>query len=623
VLLSSVAYANSLAGQFVFDDIEQVVENRDIRSWSNLTRAFTTDVWAFRERSDTLSKPPPLPYYRPIFTVMLTAEYHLFGLWPQGWHLVSLLLHILCSIGVYYVILMMSGRRMAAAIAAAVFAVYPVHAESVSWISGMTDPLFGVFFLASLYSFLKWRERTHPSPSVPGSVLQRLPALSLALFGLALLSKETAISLLVVVFGYEVVAGSGKYGPRIRVAGKRVLPFAVVAAAYLVVRFLALGDLAWSNPQAPSRPLSLTLLTLPWVVCQYVLHLLWPFNLSVTYQTRFITSAGSVEFVVPTMVLAIIAAILIRYRERFGREVGLGLLMLFAPLLPVLNLGQISREEYLIFDHYLYLPVAGWTYLLALVLERLGSLEESRVKSARERPGLTRLVPTPIVGAAGLLVLVLLTVGTARENAPWADSYSLWMNAAKVRPGYWAPHYNAGLALLESERVDEAIGEFEAAASRSPDQPDVYDALGRALGAKGDVFGSVSAFKRALELDPNKYGTINNLGTMLFKAGDYPGAERQFAAALAMRPDAVVVRFNLAQCYSHEGRYSEAIGEFEQVVNQSPDDAAAFLNLSQAYANAGRRADAERALSLGAGAAKTKELRERIDQELRNLKSGS
>src|SRR5437588_10496985 len=84
-LLSVLAYANSLGGDFVFDDTEQIVDNQNIRSWENLSKAFTTHVWEFRERPANLDVPLPLPYYRPVFTVMLTTEFHLFGLWPQGW----------------------------------------------------------------------------------------------------------------------------------------------------------------------------------------------------------------------------------------------------------------------------------------------------------------------------------------------------------------------------------------------------------------------------------------------------------------------------------------------------------------------------------------------------------
>src|SRR5262249_7936568 len=104
-LVASLAYANSLGGAYVFDDTDQIVDNPSSHSWSNLGSAFATHVWAFRERPETLRLPPAPPYYRPLFTVMLTVEYHLFGLWPQGWHIVSLLLYILCAVGLLYTLL--------------------------------------------------------------------------------------------------------------------------------------------------------------------------------------------------------------------------------------------------------------------------------------------------------------------------------------------------------------------------------------------------------------------------------------------------------------------------------------------------------------------------------------
>src|SRR5712692_5173350 len=207
-LLSVLAYANSLGGEFVFDDTEQIVENQDIRSWDNLTKAFTTHVWEFRDQPGRLNVPPPLPYYRPLFTVMLTVEFHLFGLWPQGWHLVSLLLHILCAIGVFYVILLTSGRSLIALLAALLFAVHPVHAESVSWISGMTDPLFGVFFLASFYFYLKARS------ACDDRARQRPLVWSLALFAFSAFAKETALSLVLLVFGFELIASTARGSER-------------------------------------------------------------------------------------------------------------------------------------------------------------------------------------------------------------------------------------------------------------------------------------------------------------------------------------------------------------------------------------------------------------------------
>ena len=250
-LVCCLAYANSLGGDFVFDDTDQIVENKDIHSWDNLGRAFTTHVWAFRERPEALRVPIPPPYYRPLFTILFTVEYKLFGLWPQGWHLVSLLLHILCSVGVYYVLLLLAQRKSVAVIASLLFAVYSIHVESVSWISGVTDPLFGVFFLASFYFYLRHRAEQKRS----------LFILSLIMFGLSTLSKETALSLVGLVFCAELIETASEksatvsnkeaagFAAKLLKAGWATLPYFGVAILYLIPRYLVIGGIAQLTPK--------------------------------------------------------------------------------------------------------------------------------------------------------------------------------------------------------------------------------------------------------------------------------------------------------------------------------------------------------------------------------------
>src|ERR1051325_11265907 len=102
ILISAtvLVYANSLNGSFVFDDTKQIVNNPALRSWGNIVRAFTTDVWSFQRA--TLNTDIPPPYYRPLFTVYLTVNYQLFGLWEPGWHLVNLFIHVGVRVLVYY-----------------------------------------------------------------------------------------------------------------------------------------------------------------------------------------------------------------------------------------------------------------------------------------------------------------------------------------------------------------------------------------------------------------------------------------------------------------------------------------------------------------------------------------
>src|SRR6266581_6945119 len=150
-----LVYGNSLSGAFVFDDTKQIAGNPALRSWSNIALAFTSDVWAFQR--GTLTKDIPPPYYRPLFTAYLTINYKLFGLWEPGWHLMNLLVHTGATVAVFFLIKRLSGERLVAMIGALIFGLHPAHVESVSWISGIPDPLAALFYVPSLIWYMRYR----------------------------------------------------------------------------------------------------------------------------------------------------------------------------------------------------------------------------------------------------------------------------------------------------------------------------------------------------------------------------------------------------------------------------------------------------------------------------------
>src|SRR5438309_10741888 len=127
VAATVLVYANSLSGAFVFDDTKQIAGNPALRSWGNITRAFTSDVWSFQR--GTLTKDIPPPYYRPLFTAYLTLNYKLFGLWEPGWHLMNLLVHCGVTVAIFFLVKRLSGERLIAALAALLFGVHPAHVE--------------------------------------------------------------------------------------------------------------------------------------------------------------------------------------------------------------------------------------------------------------------------------------------------------------------------------------------------------------------------------------------------------------------------------------------------------------------------------------------------------------
>ena len=636
VLACGFAYANSLGGDFVFDDVEQIIENQDIRSWDNLGKAFTTHVWAFREKPESLRVPIPPPYYRPLFTVLFTIEYQLFGLHPQGWHLVSLLLHLLCSIAVYFVLLELSGRKSIALLAALIFAVYSIHVESVSWISGVTDPLFSLFLLAALYCYLRFR-----------SIKRRALLLwSVLWFLFAAFSKETSLCFLPLIFTLEwIAAGShpkedtrGKqanllnhFVERVKRATLVTLPYVAVAAAYLIPRILVLGGVTWYNPAAYHGPLLHTFLTLPWVICTYLFHLIFPVNLTIAYNTSFVTTPASLRFLLPTLILGSLIGMIIVYRKRFSREFWYALALFVVPLLPVLDLRQLS-EKYLIFDHYLYLSVAGWAYLLALGIMKLADFEEKRLATTPGRA--SAIQKAGLASVAAFVMVALLTAATIRENLSWVSPYALWANAARIRPEFWETHYNAGLALLDEAKIDVANAKpkYEgaraallSAAQVTQVEPSVFSALGQAYDALGETTKAIDSFKRALEIDPQTFEASNNLGAIYFKAGDYDTAARYFRSSLALKPQMVASRFNLALCYEKQEHYPDVVNELNTSLRYAPDDVEALDHLGFAYEKLNKREDAKRTLQRALAISQAKnmtELSERIAGNLKRLEAG-
>ena len=173
------------------------------------------------------------PYYRPLFTAYLTLNYKLFGLWEPGWHLMNLLVHVTVTVAVYFLLKRLSGNRLLAALASMIFGLHTVHVESISWISGIPDPLAALFYVPSLLWYVRYREEGET----------KWLAASVVAFGLAILCKETPLVLPLVLCVWELTRPTSKPAPasRLRDLVLLMIPYAAVAAAYLAVRFSVLG----------------------------------------------------------------------------------------------------------------------------------------------------------------------------------------------------------------------------------------------------------------------------------------------------------------------------------------------------------------------------------------------
>src|SRR6476661_9984549 len=221
VLLSIAIYLPTVNYAFVSDDNAQITRNVRVHSWKLLPEFFTAPVW---KDTGFHNSAIPAPYYRPLFLVWLTAIYTLFGGNVAAWHLSTILLFAVSTWLVYLLAHELTGHWIIAVIAALIFAVHPIHLESVAWVSGVTDPVLAMPFLGTLICHLRWRR----------SGDRRLRIAAAVLCGLALLSKEPAVVLCVVLLVYDYLFSTGGRLQRWRRAALDAWPYFAVTALYIL-----------------------------------------------------------------------------------------------------------------------------------------------------------------------------------------------------------------------------------------------------------------------------------------------------------------------------------------------------------------------------------------------------
>lgn len=537
--LALLAYVGVLSYPFIYDDIGQIVKNQHIQAWSYLPQYFTRNVWS---QFNAVSN-----YYRPAFLVWLLLSYKTFGLNPAAWHAVSVVLHAIVTGLVYLLAVHELKNRTNAFFAAALFAVYPVHVESVTWISGVTEPLLAMLFVSSVLSYFRWRD----------SGSKRWCSISLAFYVLALLAKETAVMLVPMIWCYEWFRQreSGT-SARMRMAGVIAAPYGVVAIAFLVVRAMVLKGIApdVGNHASPTT----LLLTLPAALYFYLAKLLWPLPLSVFYPFAFITKASLMNFVWPSVVLIAVGAGLYLW-SRHQSEVISACLWLVLPILPpVFAIVRFVPSD-LVHDRYLYLPSIGFCMLLAMGLGHI-------------RFGTKSIGGVPVTQAACLLLLVFVFGGeTVAESHYWSDSLLLYQHGVEVAlHSVVALHQ---LAALMSQQGNYAAARryLEQSLETEPDDYQNLVSAGVVSIYLRDYDRAIPYLLHATQVKPDQGTAFFYLGMVQLAKQRKNEAEASFTRAIALLPRSPRQHYALGLVLEDEGRIPEARQEFLEELKLDPD----------------------------------------------------
>ena len=521
------AYFPAFLAGFVWDD-RIFTGTPLVRDWSGLWRIWFSPAEIENEA-----------HYWPLLYTTFWLEHKLWGYAPAGYHVVNVLLHLANTLLLWRLL-----ARLAvpgAWVVAAVFAVHPLHVESVVWIMERKDVLSGLFYLAAFSAWVRFVEESRPKRR------RRSYLLALALFVLGLLSKSIVVTLPAALAVWHWwrqgrVTGADLY---------RLAPFFALGLAF------AVADVAFSNTREPvSLGYSMIerVLIAAHALWFYVGKLLWPADLAVIYPHWEVNVADPREWGYVAATVALAAALWL-LRRRIGRGPLAGALFFTVTLSPVLGFVDYGYMQFsFVADRYQYLAGIGVMAVLAgAAAHGAGKLPEVGRKGA--------------MGAAGVVLIVLGTL-TWRQAGIYRDGVTFFSHVIAHNPTAREAHRNLGEALTREGRWEEAL----------------------------------AAFRIAVELAPEEAREHSNVGAALIKLDRMDEAEEPLRHALALNPRSTYALQNLAAMEVMRQRHGEALDLYRRLAEVSPRNPSAHHGLGTALFYLGRLDEAldalERALAL-------------------------
>ncbi|MXZ12727.1 MAG: tetratricopeptide repeat protein [Candidatus Dadabacteria bacterium] len=561
-VLVAVIYFPATQAGFVWDDA--IMRNLvAVSTWGGIWELWFDPVGAYLEGGTRKEG-----HYWPLLYTTFWLEHKLWGFSPAGYHVVNILIHFANTVLLWRVL-----SRLAvpgAWFAAAVFAVHPLHAESVAWIMARKDMLATLFCLSSLLLWLRFTE----SPS------RGRYAGALLLFAAAMLSKSV-----VVVFPAALLILQWWRNSRItRGDLLRTAPFFLVGLA------IAVGDLLFYQNVQNLIPLGYSMaervLIATHALWFYAGKLLWPVELAVIYPHWDVNIADPVGWVYVVATVAVAAALWF-LRRRIGRGPLACALFFAAMLSPTLGFVDYGYMSYsFVADRYQYLAGIGLIVFFAAAAARgTGRLPD---------------LPGKVARGAALVLLVLLGAATWNQAGVYKDEVTLFRHIISLNPDARTAHLNLAYALIHSKGgSEEALAAARIAVKKRPLYYNSHNVLGLALSKLGRYDEAEEHLRRAIELNPRYAPAFLNLGEGFRVRGRYGEALEAYLAAVRIDPDYPLPYVGMGYVFFELERYDEVVSSMKRALLLKPDLPMAprlhFLT-GKALEKLGRHDEAERHL---------------------------
>ncbi len=513
VILTFFVYNQITDFDFInYDDPQYVTKNPKVMSGlvkSSIMTAFTS----FHAAN-----------WHPLTWLSHMADVTLFGLNPAGHHLTNLLLHLLNTLMLYFLLYRMTGQRWPGMVVAALFAVHPLHVESVAWIAERKDVLCGFFFMGTLLSYQRYVKH----PGMIGYIR------TIALFAMALMAKPMAVTLPFVLLLLD-------FWPLSRLAPDTVpqkaaaiswklilekIPFFLLTVVSCTVTWFAQSHSGAVT--ALSRiPLDMRMANAAVSTVNYITKTIWPVDLAIFYPYPNTLAGWRVSL--STLVIIGTTLSVVWFARRLP-YLAVGWFWFLGMLVPVIGIVQVGAQS--MADRYTYLPLIG---LFIMAAWGFGIRRETTWHRWTVRCTFV------------MVAVVMLSVAARTQVGRWKDTATLFRHAIAVTPPNAIAHQYLGFDLAGKDRFDEAKFHYRTAINIKPDYASAYNSLGVVLAIEGNLEEANASFSKALRIKPHHPEVHNNLGVVLERQHRLEDAIFHFREAVRTRPDYLVAHRNLAR----------------------------------------------------------------------------
>jgi tetratricopeptide (TPR) repeat protein len=568
IAISLAVFGQTLRYDFVnFDDDVYVYNAPAVRAGltvKGLVLAFTS---------------PHARNWHPLTTISHMLDCQLYGLKAGGHHATNILLHTIAVLLLFQVLRQMTGAVWKSAVVAALFAVHPLHVESVAWVSERKDVLSAVFFLLMLGAYFRY---------VRARSVTRYLAVAV-LFAAGLMSKPMLVSAPVILLlldywplrRFELsltndrtkLAKSGDQWRVTRDLFLEKLPLLVLSAVCCGITFILQKRATGAIPPLPFLWRMQNAVT---TYAIYVWETLWPTRLAVFYPHPNETLAiWEILLAVGLLLAMTIAAIVFRRKRPY---LFTGWFWYVGMLLPVIGLVQVGEQGHA--DRYTYLPHIGLFLLAVWLVADVAAVSERRSR---------------VVVPAALIIIIVLGWAAFIQTSYWRNSETLWTHALAVTSNNDVAHNNLGYLCAGRGELDKAISHFETALRIRSGKRDPHYIVGsafvqvnlaNALSRKGQPDEAIVHYEEAIKSQPNYADAYYNRGNTLFAEGRIDEAMADWEKTLQIRPDDADAHTCLGNALLRRGSVKEAVAHYENAIALAPEDPHSRINMAWVLATA-------------------------------------